>query len=319
MGSHPRARVRQGASSRTGAGRHGSVLFTLAKCAPFAIALGVLSVELSPAHELVTGPMLTTTAGARRADDGPAGHAVRGSPRRECERDLRDLQPLVGNPDPADHRQLPGDHLGVRGQCHAEQSGAHPQAERARAGPPDRGGGSGGRPAARPRAPGPGTGGQPVPRGRDGGADRRRSVRGRADALRRPPDRGGRPGEGAVGHPRGRGGIGRVPGGRPLRGRTAGGHEPLLGRAAAGGRRTGYLLPGRTSRSPHGGIHHRAHRPGAGRAGGAPGQPRPSARPGAAPGQGPGPDARLATAAARSRRPRQRSSGQARELPVPAR
>ncbi len=73
MGSHPRPPVRPGPFSRTGAGGHGALLFTLAQCAPFAIALGVLGIELSPAHDLVTGPILTTTPALAALTMGPVG------------------------------------------------------------------------------------------------------------------------------------------------------------------------------------------------------------------------------------------------------
>lgn len=73
MGSHPRPPVRPGPFPRTGAGGHGALLFTLAKCAPFAIALGVLGIELSPAHDLVTGPILTTTPALAALTMGPVG------------------------------------------------------------------------------------------------------------------------------------------------------------------------------------------------------------------------------------------------------
>ncbi|MBC2906258.1 serine/threonine-protein phosphatase [Streptomyces sp. PSKA01] len=73
MRSHPRSPVRPGASSRPGMGGRGEVRFTLAQCAPFAIALGVLSIELSPAHNLVTGPVLTTTPALAALTMGPMG------------------------------------------------------------------------------------------------------------------------------------------------------------------------------------------------------------------------------------------------------
>ncbi|MFF3209791.1 PP2C family protein-serine/threonine phosphatase [Streptomyces sp. NPDC002886] len=66
MGSHPRP-----PPGRTGA--HGTLLFALAQCAPFAIALGVLGIELSPAHDLVTGPVLTTTPALAALTMGPVG------------------------------------------------------------------------------------------------------------------------------------------------------------------------------------------------------------------------------------------------------
>ncbi|MEU9253685.1 PP2C family protein-serine/threonine phosphatase [Streptomyces sp. NPDC048270] len=56
-----------------GGGGHGEVLFTLAQCAPFAIALGVLAIELSPAHDLVTGPVLATTPALAALTMGPRG------------------------------------------------------------------------------------------------------------------------------------------------------------------------------------------------------------------------------------------------------
>ncbi|MGW1770859.1 PP2C family protein-serine/threonine phosphatase [Streptomyces sp. NPDC002104] len=73
MGSHPRPPVRPGPFPRTGAGGQGALLFALAKCAPFAIALGVLGIELSPAHDLVTGPVLTTTPALAALTMGPVG------------------------------------------------------------------------------------------------------------------------------------------------------------------------------------------------------------------------------------------------------
>ncbi|MEU9146664.1 PP2C family protein-serine/threonine phosphatase [Streptomyces sp. NPDC048349] len=48
-------------------------MFTLGQCAPFAIALGVLAIELSPAHDLVTGPLLTTTPALAALTMGPKG------------------------------------------------------------------------------------------------------------------------------------------------------------------------------------------------------------------------------------------------------
>ncbi|MGW7461339.1 PP2C family protein-serine/threonine phosphatase [Streptomyces sp. NPDC054797] len=72
MRSHPRSPVRP-ASSRAGVGRRGEALFLLAHGAPFAIALGVLGIELSPAHYLVTGPVLTTTPALAALTVGPVG------------------------------------------------------------------------------------------------------------------------------------------------------------------------------------------------------------------------------------------------------
>ncbi|MEU6759135.1 PP2C family protein-serine/threonine phosphatase [Streptomyces sp. NPDC046685] len=73
MRSHPRSPVRPGASSRAGVSRRGEALFLLAHGAPFAIALGVLGIELSPAHDLVTGPVLTTTPALAALTMGPVG------------------------------------------------------------------------------------------------------------------------------------------------------------------------------------------------------------------------------------------------------
>ncbi|MEV6951173.1 PP2C family protein-serine/threonine phosphatase [Streptomyces sp. NPDC051183] len=54
-------------------GEHHAILFTLAQCAPFVIALGVLGIELSPVHHLVTGPVLTTTPALAALTMGPVG------------------------------------------------------------------------------------------------------------------------------------------------------------------------------------------------------------------------------------------------------
>ncbi|MGW0825310.1 hypothetical protein [Streptomyces sp. NPDC002845] len=40
---------------------------------PFTIAVGVLGIELSPAHDLVTGPALTTTPALAALTMGPIG------------------------------------------------------------------------------------------------------------------------------------------------------------------------------------------------------------------------------------------------------
>jgi serine phosphatase RsbU (regulator of sigma subunit) len=60
-------------SRRRGAGGHGGVLFTLAQCVPFAIALLVVGIELSPAHFLYTGPLLTATPALAAVMMGPKG------------------------------------------------------------------------------------------------------------------------------------------------------------------------------------------------------------------------------------------------------
>ncbi|MEU8438231.1 PP2C family protein-serine/threonine phosphatase [Streptomyces sp. NPDC029216] len=55
-----------------GAGGH-HVLFVLAECLPFAIALVVLVVELTPAHALYTGPLLVATPALAAVTLGPRG------------------------------------------------------------------------------------------------------------------------------------------------------------------------------------------------------------------------------------------------------
>ncbi|MGW1379536.1 PP2C family protein-serine/threonine phosphatase [Streptomyces sp. NPDC002446] len=52
---------------------HKRVLFALAQCVPFAIALVVLVIELTPAHVLVTGPTLTATPALAALTMGPKG------------------------------------------------------------------------------------------------------------------------------------------------------------------------------------------------------------------------------------------------------
>ncbi|WP_405891276.1 serine/threonine-protein phosphatase [Streptomyces sp. NBC_00133] len=58
---------------RQGAGGHNRVLFTLAECVPFAIALLVVAIEFSPAHFLYTGPLLTATPALAAVAMGPKG------------------------------------------------------------------------------------------------------------------------------------------------------------------------------------------------------------------------------------------------------
>jgi stage II sporulation SpoE-like protein len=58
---------------RPGAGGHSGVLFTLVKCVPFAIALAVLVIELSPAHFIYTGPLLTAMPALAAVTMGPKG------------------------------------------------------------------------------------------------------------------------------------------------------------------------------------------------------------------------------------------------------
>ncbi|GHI83947.1 membrane protein [Streptomyces xanthophaeus] len=56
-----------------GAGGHHQVLFTLAECVPFAIALLVLLIEFTPAHVLYTGPLLVATPALAAVTMGPRG------------------------------------------------------------------------------------------------------------------------------------------------------------------------------------------------------------------------------------------------------
>ncbi|MEU3299052.1 PP2C family protein-serine/threonine phosphatase [Streptomyces sp. NPDC006678] len=52
---------------------HSRVLLTLAQCVPFAIALAVLIIELTPAHFIYTGPLLTATPALAAVTMGPKG------------------------------------------------------------------------------------------------------------------------------------------------------------------------------------------------------------------------------------------------------
>ncbi|WP_406290330.1 PP2C family protein-serine/threonine phosphatase [Embleya sp. NBC_00896] len=54
-------------------GGHSRVLVTLAQCVPFAIALLVVVIELTPAHVLYTGPLLTATPALAAVTMGPKG------------------------------------------------------------------------------------------------------------------------------------------------------------------------------------------------------------------------------------------------------
>ncbi|AWZ08154.1 MULTISPECIES: PP2C family protein-serine/threonine phosphatase [unclassified Streptomyces] len=56
-----------------GAGGHHQVLFTLAVCLPFALALLVLLIELTPAHVVYTGPLLVATPALAAVTMGPTG------------------------------------------------------------------------------------------------------------------------------------------------------------------------------------------------------------------------------------------------------
>ncbi|MFE3325038.1 PP2C family protein-serine/threonine phosphatase [Streptomyces sp. NPDC059176] len=60
-------------SPRSGTGAHSGVLFTLAQCVPFAIALLVVVIELTPLHFLYTGPLLTATPALAAVTMGPKG------------------------------------------------------------------------------------------------------------------------------------------------------------------------------------------------------------------------------------------------------
>jgi hypothetical protein len=56
-----------------GASGHSRALLTLAQAVPFVIALGVLGIELSPAHVLMTGPILTAAPALAALTMGPKG------------------------------------------------------------------------------------------------------------------------------------------------------------------------------------------------------------------------------------------------------
>lgn len=58
---------------RPGAGIPGRVLFTAAQCLPFAIAIAVLVIELTPAHFIYTGPLLTAMPALAAVALGPKG------------------------------------------------------------------------------------------------------------------------------------------------------------------------------------------------------------------------------------------------------
>lgn len=60
-------------SPRSGADGQSGVLFALARCLPFALALLVLGIELSPEHFLYTGPVLTATPALAAVTMGPKG------------------------------------------------------------------------------------------------------------------------------------------------------------------------------------------------------------------------------------------------------
>src|SRR4051812_8841060 len=56
-----------------GTGDHGRALLTLARAVPVAIVLGVLVIELSPAHFMMTGPVLTAAPALAALTMGPKG------------------------------------------------------------------------------------------------------------------------------------------------------------------------------------------------------------------------------------------------------
>ncbi|MEU1198736.1 PP2C family protein-serine/threonine phosphatase [Streptomyces sp. NPDC005813] len=60
-------------SPRSGADGRNGVLWALARLIPFALALLVLGIELSPAHFLYTGPVLTATPALAAVTMGPKG------------------------------------------------------------------------------------------------------------------------------------------------------------------------------------------------------------------------------------------------------
>ncbi|MBL1081558.1 serine/threonine-protein phosphatase [Streptomyces actinomycinicus] len=56
-----------------GAGGHSRVLFALMQCVPYLIALAVLVIELTPAHFIYTGPLLTAVPALAAVTLGPRG------------------------------------------------------------------------------------------------------------------------------------------------------------------------------------------------------------------------------------------------------
>lgn len=61
------------ASPRPGAGGHGYLILRITQCIPFAIVLIGLGIELSPAHVLYTGPLLTAMPALASLTMGPVG------------------------------------------------------------------------------------------------------------------------------------------------------------------------------------------------------------------------------------------------------
>src|SRR5262245_56154782 len=62
-----------GSSDPSGAGGHSRVLFRLAQSVPFVIVLFALGIELSPAHALITGPILAAIPALASLTMGPKG------------------------------------------------------------------------------------------------------------------------------------------------------------------------------------------------------------------------------------------------------
>lgn len=62
-----------GSSDPPGVGGHSRVLFRLAQCVPFVIILFALGIELSPAHAVVTGPILAAMPALAALTMGPKG------------------------------------------------------------------------------------------------------------------------------------------------------------------------------------------------------------------------------------------------------
>lgn len=57
--------------SRPASDTHSRILLTLARCLPFGIALAVLAIELTPAHFMYTGPLLTAVPALAAVATGP--------------------------------------------------------------------------------------------------------------------------------------------------------------------------------------------------------------------------------------------------------
>ncbi|MGA5582621.1 PP2C family protein-serine/threonine phosphatase [Streptomyces thermodiastaticus] len=66
-------RSRSGSAQERGPGGHSVVLYWIARCVPFAIVLIGLAIELSPLHEMYTGPLLTAMPALASLTMGPRG------------------------------------------------------------------------------------------------------------------------------------------------------------------------------------------------------------------------------------------------------